>query len=285
MDSASRTLLVAGLVAGLALAQGPGTAEARPGRLARAWQQVALNVGQAARQARAVAKNRAAEPSRWKRARTSVRAAAASLGIRRPPPVLLYQGAFDPVHRGHLTNLTAALAGVKGVAQVYVVPTSIHPGKTPVAYRHRVAMLKAALASEKLPSRVQVTVVDDPHLARLSMEGFNDLTGMIHNRHPGAPVYIMTGSDAYLKAAAQGLVSQARRWGYRYAVTPREGYPLPEKLPVGVEVMPISGGGESGTQIRRALAAQRVPQGTLDPSTVAYIRSHGLYGLGQGGAR
>jgi nicotinic acid mononucleotide adenylyltransferase len=110
------------------------------------------------------------------------------------------------------------------------------------------------------------------------MAGFDDLTAMIHSEHPGARVFIVTGSDAFVRAADQGLVSQARRWGYRYAVTPRSGHPLPAKLPVGVAVMPLSGGGESSTQIRQQLKAQRVPDKPLPAAAARYIREHQLYG-------
>jgi len=195
--------------------------------------------------------------------------------------VLLYQGAFDPVHKGHLTNIESAVSGVQRVREVFVVPTSDHPGKRPVPYRHRVAMMNAALAGTNLPGNVHATVVNDRRLARLSLEGFDDLASMIHTRFPGSPVYIMTGSDAYLKAAASGLVNRALRWGYRYAVTPRAGYPLPDKLPVGVEVMPIRGGAVSSSKIRRDLGAGVLPVKALGRPVARHIAEHGLYGFWQ----
>jgi len=208
------------------------------------------------------------------------RAITASLGLFRPRPVLLYQGAFDPVHRGHLTNLRAALAAVQNVGEVFVVPTSDHPGKNPVPHPHRVAMMRAALADVKLPRGVKVTVVDDARLARLDAGGFDDLTGMIHSRRPGAPLYILTGADAFGRAAEQGLVALARRWGYRYAVTPRAGYELPARLPAGVEVTSMAGGKESSTRIRRQLS-RGLPATDALPSTLSYIEQHGLYGAGR----
>ena len=87
----------------------------------------------------------------------------------------------------------------------------------------------------------------------------------------------MTGADAFSSAAERGLVAQALRWGYRYAVTPRAGYELPARLPFGVSVMPLSGGVESSTRIRADLAAGRAPR-DLTPSTLRYLEEHGLYG-------
>jgi cytidyltransferase-like protein len=241
-----------------------------------------LDFRQAARQARAIKGNRSL--SRWTRVRKATQAVSRSLGLRRPPAVLLYQGAFDPVHRGHLANLKSALTGVKDVGHVYVVPTSSHPGKKPVAHRHRVAMMERALdANRGIPSGVAVSVVKEPRLARLSMDGFKDLTAMIHASHPGARVYIMTGSDAFDRAREGGLVGRALRWGYRYAVTPRDGHPISSKLPTGVEVMPISGGGVSSTKIRNALKEQKVPWSGLPGPAARYIVERGLYGLGHGG--
>lgn len=247
-------------------------------RLGLVWQRVKLNLGQARRQTGLIARN--AELGPWTRARKAVRATAGSLGCRRPGPVLLYQGAFDPVHRGHLTNLRSALCGTKGVGEVYVVPTSEHPGKHPVPFKHRVAMLRAALAEAGLPAGVKVTVVDDPRLARLSPGGFDDLTAMIHTQHPGASLHIMTGADAFNNAADKGLVTLARRWGYRYAVTPRAGYQLPASLPPGVKVMPLAGGKESSTRIRAEVARGQTPP-DLFPSTLHHIQAHGLYGTRQ----
>jgi nicotinic acid mononucleotide adenylyltransferase len=246
-------------------------AEPRPARLELA----ALRVCQAVRQTSAIAR----QPGLTWRQRlcTMARAITRSVASRKPGAVLLYQGAFDPVHDGHITNLRAALTGVPGVTELFVVPTSTHPGKNPVPFADRVAMLRAAISDAHLPSTVRVSVVDDPHLARLSLAGFDDLTGMIHTKHPGAPLYIMTGADAFLSAERQGLVRRARRGGYRYAVTPRAGYELPSRLPAGVERMSLAGGSESSTRIREAIAGGKPPT-DLSVSTLAYILEHGLYG-------
>lgn len=272
------TLVVALLATSqTAVARAPQVGLERPAgtRLGRVWQRVKLNLGQARRQSGLIARNPDLAP--WARVGKAARAAAGSLGCRRPRPVLLYQGAFDPVHRGHLTNLRSALQGTRGVSEVYVVPTSEHPGKHPVPFKQRVAMLRAALAEAGLPAGVKVTVVDDPRLARLSPGGFDDLTTMIHSRHPGASLHIMTGADAFNSAADKGLVSLARRWGYRYAVTPRAGYDLPTGLPPGVAVMPLAGGKESSTRIRAEVARGQTPT-DLFPSTLRHIQAHGLYG-------
>lgn len=269
MSLTCKRLLLIGL---LVMTAGP--AEARGGR----WRKARANVGQALRQACSISQNKTLSP--WKRTGLALRAACRSVGLRRKaaPAVLLYQGAFDPVHKGHLTNIKSSVNGVQGVGQVFVVPTSDHPGKKPVPFKHRVAMMRKALASAALPASVHATVVNDRRLAQLSLKGFDDLTSMIHTRYPGSPVYIMTGSDAYLKAAASGLVNKALRWGYRYAVTPRAGYPLPDKLPTGVEVMPLAGGKVSSSKIRRDLGAGVLPVKALGRPVARHIADNGLYG-------
>jgi nicotinate-nucleotide adenylyltransferase len=262
------------LLALLAVLAPPARSSAEPRRGA-CLAGAALRVCQAVRQTSAIAR----QPGlTWgQKLCTMARAAARSVAARKPGAVLLYQGAFDPVHNGHITNLRAALAGVPGVAEVFVVPTSTHPGKNPVPFADRVAMLRAAICDARLPSTVRVSVVDDAWLARLSLAGFDDLTAMIHTKHPGAPLYIMTGADAFLSAERQGLVRRARRGGYRYAVTPRAGYELPSRLPAGVERMSLAGGSESSTRIREAIAGGKPPT-DLSVSTLAYILEHGLYG-------
>ncbi len=260
------------LLAALALAQPVAAAPVELGDAPRSA--TAARVRQALRQTRVVA--RCAPGGPISRACKAVVAGACSL-LGRRAPVLLYMGTFDPVHVGHIANLKAALAGVPEAKQVYVVPTSEHPSKQPIAYEHRVAMMRAALRDAGLPRGVKVVVVDDPRLARVSGAGFDTLSAMIHGKHPGAPVAIMTGADAFCTAAEGGLVRTALRWGYRYAVTPRAGYAIPERLPFGVKVMPESGGRESSTRARAELAAGRLPQ-DLTPSTLRYIVEHGLYG-------
>jgi len=234
-----------------------------------------LNFRQAKRQARSILSCRTLPKA--KRLGRSLKAIAGSLGLARPKAVLLYQGAFDPVHREHLANVTSAAKSVPGAGKVLIVPTSEHPGKTPIAHRHRVAMWQRALKSVKgqLPKAVNVSVVSDPNLAKVSLDGFETLTRAIHKKHPGAAVYIMTGSDAYLSAAKQGLVDKALKWGYRYAVTPRAGYPLPKNLPAGVEVLPRQGGDVSSSAFRGNISANK---GLLPSAVRSYIKAHKLYG-------
>jgi cytidyltransferase-like protein len=279
---ASRQTLLRASVLTLVLALSLGiarTAPAAPITTARidAPRGSGSRLRQALRQASVIGKQ--GPGNRLVRGCKAITAAACSL-LGRRAPVLLYMGTFDPVHAGHLANLKAALAGVPSARRVYVVPTSELPSKTPLPYPHRVAMMRAALRDAGLPSNVEVVVVDDPKLARVSADGFDTLSAMIHSRHPGAPVAIMTGADAFTSAAEGGLVSKALRWGYRYAVTPRAGHALPERLPFGVQIMPESGGRESSTRARAELAAGHAPS-DLTPSTLRYIEEHGLYGAGR----
>ncbi len=253
-------------------------------RLTRSLQNLALDARLTIRQLRCIQSNQ--HLTLCKKVKKSCQTVVHGCGWRRPPAVLLFQGAFDPFHLEHGKSIERCALGMPNLGQVYVVPTSEHPGKHPEPYAHRVAMTQLAIAActKDIPSKIKIDVVNNPRIARLSTEGFNDLMRMIHSKHPGSRVYIMTGADAFLTAGGNGNTKKALSMGYRYAVNRRAGYDLPSQLPVGVELMPGAGKEVSSTAIRNELKASRIPHRSLQPSVADYIEKHNLYGYGKNGA-
>jgi len=191
------------------------------------------------------------------------------------PRLGVFGGSFDPIHNGHLS--VAALARERlGLGTVLFIPAGLQPHKRDVVQapaRHRLAMLRAALAGER------ACVIYRGELRRPGPSYTLDTVRSLRRRYPGRELFLIVGSDN---------LAEIRTW-HRYrellglvtlAVAHRPGYG--SRRPSGLRGarivrIPSPESGVSSTQVRALLAAGRSCAGLLPRAVRGYIRRHGLY--------
>ncbi len=208
------------------------------------------------------------------------------------PLLLLYGGAFDPVHRGHLAMAAGAWAAT-GADRLYFLPAGQSPFKASghASAAHRLAMLQQALAA------VPGAEIDDQELHRAGRSYTVETLRALRTRlgEDVALVWLL-GADA-----AAGLP----RWHEASAlpqlahvlVVARPGSPLPD-LGEGPEPrfkrcapeafrtaaagcwasLDLGAYPEASQSIRARLAAGEAVDDLLPPAVSSYIAAQGLYG-------
>ncbi|HET6604572.1 MAG TPA: nicotinate-nucleotide adenylyltransferase [Xanthomonadaceae bacterium] len=206
---------------------------------------------------------------------------------------LLYGGTFDPVHNGHLA--AARHAGEILAAPVVFVPAGDPPHRAApgAAARHRLAMLRLALAGQP-GFRIDTCEMERPGRS-YSVDTLAHWRGRIGQN---APLAWLVGADAF-----SGL-HHWQRWEdllalAHFVVAVRPGHPiepLPEPLaahcrdrwagapadlcgaPAGrllrLDMPPHAG---SASALRRRIAAGEPWEAQVPTPVAAYIRAHGLY--------
>lgn len=117
----------------------------------------------------------------------------------RGPELILYGGAFDPPHRGHVDCVAEALVVFPG-AQIFVSPGFVPAGikgshKEPVAsFEDRIALAQAAFVSPRTGSRVQISEIEK-HLERPNYTYRTILE--LAARYPGRRLGMMIGLDQF----------------------------------------------------------------------------------------
>ncbi len=206
-------------------------------------------------------------------------------------PIILFGGSFDPPHTGHV-ELPLMAADAVGASSVVFIPAGINPQKSehpPTEGRHRVAMLKSAIAHD---SRASVSTIElDRPGPSYMIDTVEALSAELGEGHP--PLRLLIGADQALN------FNTWRRWEdleplAEPLILPRAPFGpdvLPQRLaevyPEDAErwcrrILQIPGLEASSTDVRGALA-RGDPLETLVPKTVLdYIRAQGLYGSGPG---
>lgn len=181
--------------------------------------------------------------------------------------IILFGGAFDPIHLGHQQVVKNILA--QNLAdQVWYVPTGVHDfEKQMTSAQHRLAMLNLVLEPN--------TQIEKCELNRQTSHTFDTLEELSH-QHPKAKFSWLIGSDNLAKFHLwhnwQEMLSK-----YQFFVYPRVGFefdPLYQNM-VPLKTMPKVA--ISSTQIRELMHSHNSINGLVDPRVEEYIIKHGLY--------
>jgi nicotinate-nucleotide adenylyltransferase len=172
-------------------------------------------------------------------------------------------GTFDPVHNAHLALARAALEHLK-LERILWLPTGAPkyraPAKTPA--RHRVAMLRIALAGEPRYAIDEREL--DPAHSGYTVDTLRSLGGR--------PVLLL-GADQYAKFEAWHRWREVLELA-TLAVCARPGWVSPDGRATPVPMAPLD---ISASDIRARLARGEDVSALLPPGVLHYIRQHGLY--------
>ena len=190
----------------------------------------------------------------------------------------IFGGSFDPPHVGHIQS--AAWASERlGLTKLLLMPTWQTPGKSVsgASPEQRLQMLCLAAQGNMEVSDLELS---------LGCESYTfDTVSLLRRQHPGAEIYLLLGTDMFLKFSQwryapellQSVTLAALRRGDKKETA------LLEKQ---ADYLTAQGGkvilldnpvvAISSTQVRRLLAF-RAGEAFLDPRVLAYIRREGLY--------
>jgi nicotinate-nucleotide adenylyltransferase len=190
----------------------------------------------------------------------------------------LLGGAFDPIHRGHLTLARDVLAA-KRLAGVLFVP-SLHPPHRAepclASFDHRCAMVERAIA-------------DDQNFVLSAIEQENDLSGYtlhtiqaLKKRYPDVNWSLIVGAD-HAKSFATWYRPLEILAEVRLIIGARPGYDL-SALGIGtserIETVQSGLVDLSASQIRQHILTGIIPEelsALVPPAVAAYITEHHLY--------
>ncbi len=195
----------------------------------------------------------------------------------------VYGGSFDPIHRGHIDPVLAAVDQLD-LDRVLYLPTAQPPHKPGVRFApvgRRFAMVEIALLDH---SRLEVSDLEMSERPTYTVETLERL----RQEDPDAELYLLVGSDSL--AEIEGW----RRWRALFdlaqiAVLRRPGWseeaveaaassPLHEAIRRGAVWIDNEPFDVSATMIRERLRAGKVvPPNDVPASVVQYAVKYGLY--------
>jgi nicotinate-nucleotide adenylyltransferase len=192
--------------------------------------------------------------------------------------LLIFGGAFDPVHRGHLALLKAADRALKPDG-IVLLPSGNPPHKPgPAApFQERKALLRLALGLAEARAWAGKARIDDfesrgrgPHYTYRSLRRLRRL-------HPAAEMFLLMGTDQLAALGTWRRLEEIRRTA-RIAAGVRRGVPRPGTS--GAVWIPGRFPAVSSSALRAALAEGRDPGRLLPRAVLKRIRARGLYGTG-----
>lgn len=193
-------------------------------------------------------------------------------------PVALLGGTFDPVHNAHLAIARRALEAL-GAARVLWLPTGAPHYRNPAvaSARHRVAMLKLAIAGEPR------WAIDERELAP-GATGYTVDTLRALRAELGAqtPLVMLIGSDQYAKLDTwhrwRELFAFASFAVFARAVPGAAPAAAPAGVPAGGVIhVPFEPLAVSASELRARIGRGEEVAAFLPPPVLAYIREHRLY--------
>jgi nicotinate-nucleotide adenylyltransferase len=200
---------------------------------------------------------------------------------------IFFGGAFDPVHVDHLSKAKQVLDKT-GYESLFFMPTYQHVwGKKTADANHRKLMLRAAI-NDFGDERIWLSLVEIVH--KMSGPTIETLERLFKES-----VYIRGGAtpsnSAYLIGMDQALVMDSwERWEelinlLPFIVMSRGQEPVEEIAEFGVDwflkpphqYVKVTGTGVASARIRLDIKRGKLNPDRLTPSTLAYIKEHGLY--------
>lgn len=178
-------------------------------------------------------------------------------------------GSFDPPHFGHLLVARQTLE-VMDLDQVWLMPYYSHQWKkTSSNVADRLAMANLIIEKEIMTSNLEIK-----NKIAYTIDSVNLL-----KKKCSHDFYFIVGSD---------ILSEFDRWERRekltqeliFLVFPRNGYPLPNKLPKGfvaVKSKNLVTSNISSTIVRNRLVKGLSVTGLIPESVLSYIYQHNLY--------
>ncbi|MDR0945492.1 MAG: nicotinate-nucleotide adenylyltransferase [Bifidobacteriaceae bacterium] len=183
-------------------------------------------------------------------------------------------GTFDPIHNGHLVA-ASEVADEYGLDQVIFVPTgrpAFKADRDPASAEDRYLMTVIATAANP---RFEVSRVD---IDRPGLTYTIDTLQDLHEQHPGAELYFITGADALHEILRWHDAAELWRLARFVGVT-RPGHKLEaEGLPQDrVSLLEVPAMAISSTDVRRRARVGRPIWYLVPDGVVQYIAKHGLY--------
>ena len=192
----------------------------------------------------------------------------------------IFGGSFNPPHVGHIRSAAYA-AEQLGLTRLLLMPAWQTPGKSApdAAPEQRLAMLRLAVRGQE---KIEISDLE----LRQGRECYTyDTVRVLQQRYPGAEIYLLLGTDMFLKFRQWKFAPEllkcvtlaALRRGEKKEAALLE-HEARELKALGGKVVLLDNPAApiSSTQIRRLLAFQAGDE-FLDPHVLAYIRQEKLY--------
>ena len=182
-------------------------------------------------------------------------------------------GTFDPIHNGHLVAASEAAAAFN-LSEVIFVPTGEPWQKTRKVTKSEDRYLMTVVATASNP-RFKVSRVD---IDRAGPTYTIDTLRELHELHPDADLYFITGADAIAQILSWRDVDQI--WGLAHFVAvsrPGHQMTLPEHPEGAISVLEIPALAISSTDIRQRVSAAKPVWYLVPDGVVQYIAKHQLY--------
>ena len=184
--------------------------------------------------------------------------------------IILFGGAFDPIHLGH-QQITENLLKQNIASKVWYVPTGTHDfAKKMTNAKHRLAMLKLIL--------IHNTRVEICELEREGISHTFDTLEQLSNLYRNKEFSWVIGSDNLAQFHLWHNWQQALK-KYKFYVYPRKNFvmqPLYDGM-IALKNMPEVA--ISSTNIRQKLEQKNSINGLVDEKIEAYILAKSLYGV------
>lgn len=185
----------------------------------------------------------------------------------------MFGGTFDPPHIGHLVAALYSFEAISLDRLLFVVanvPWQKVPERPISPVEHRLAMVRAAIADQPgfEVSTVEIERGGDSYTV--------DTLGELHDRNPGAELYLILGADAAAGIPTWHQPDRLAEMATVVVVDRADVAPL-ELVGFDVRTVPMPVIGLSSTGLRLRVARGRGLRWQVPPAVAALIEELGLY--------